>query len=33
MPNVGGDIDIALVTPKRGFKWIAQKELYRILDK
>ena len=33
MPVVGGDIDIALVTPRRGFKWIAQKELYRILEK
>jgi hypothetical protein len=33
MPVVGGDVDIALVTPRRGFKWIAQKELYRILDK
>lgn len=33
MPNVGGDVDIALVTPRGGFKWIAQKELYRILDK
>jgi hypothetical protein len=33
LPTVGGDIDIALVTNHRGFQWIAQKELYRILDK
>jgi hypothetical protein len=33
LPVVGGEVDIALVTPRRGFKWIAQKELYRLLDK
>jgi len=33
LPTVGGDIDIALVTNHRGFQWIQQKELYRILDK
>ncbi|MDE3067606.1 MAG: hypothetical protein KGJ60_08650 [Verrucomicrobiota bacterium] len=33
LPTVGGDIDIALVTNHRGFQWIAQKELYRILDR
>ncbi len=32
MPTVGGDIDIALLTNHRGFQWIAQKELYRMLD-
>ena len=26
MPNVGGHIDVALVTPFDGFKWIHQKE-------
>jgi len=33
LPTVGGEIDIALITNHRGFRWIAQKELYRILDK
>jgi hypothetical protein len=33
LPTVGGDVDIALVTNHRGFQWIAQKELYRILDR
>jgi hypothetical protein len=32
-PTVGGDIDIALVTNYRGFKWISQKSLYQILEK
>lgn len=32
LPTVGGDVDVALVTNRLGFKWIAQKELYRILD-
>jgi hypothetical protein len=32
MPTVGGEIDIALLTNHRGFQWIAQKELYRMLD-
>jgi hypothetical protein len=32
LPTVGGDIDVALVTNHLGFRWIAQKELYRILD-
>lgn len=32
LPTVGGDIDVALVTFHQGFCWIAQKELYRILD-
>ena len=31
IPNVGGDIDIALVTPFDGFRWIRQKELGRML--
>lgn len=33
LPTVGGEIDIALITNHRGFRWIAQKELYRMLDK
>lgn len=33
MPTVGGDIDIALLTNHRGFQWIAQKELYRTLER
>lgn len=33
LPTVGGEIDMALITNRRGFKWIAQKELYRILDR
>src|SRR5262249_24526756 len=28
IPSVGGDIDIALVTPFDRFRWIKQKELY-----
>lgn len=32
MPNVGGDIDIALVTPFDGFRWIRQKPLGKILE-
>jgi hypothetical protein len=32
MPTVGGEIDLALVTSHRGFQWIAQKQLYRMLD-
>lgn len=32
-PTVGGEVDMALITNKGGFKWIAQKELYRILDR
>lgn len=31
IPNVGGDIDIALVTPFDGFQWIRQKPLGKIL--
>lgn len=30
-PTVGGDIDIALVTPFDGFRWICQKPLGKIL--
>jgi hypothetical protein len=33
LPTVGGDIDVALITNHRGFRWIHQKELYRVLDK
>jgi hypothetical protein len=32
IPNVGGDIDIALVTPFDNFKWIQQKSLSKILE-
>lgn len=32
IPNVGGDIDIALVTPFDGFRWIRQKPLGGILE-
>ena len=32
LPTVGGEIDMALITNRRGFRWIAQKELYRMLD-
>lgn len=32
IPNVGGDIDIALVTPFDGFRWIRQKPLSKILE-
>lgn len=31
IPNVGGDIDLALVTPFDGFQWIRQKRLGKIL--
>ncbi|MCB0073132.1 MAG: hypothetical protein KDE20_16795 [Caldilineaceae bacterium] len=31
-PSVGGDIDVALVTPFNGFQWIRQKEIGRILE-
>jgi hypothetical protein len=33
LPTVGGEIDMALITNRRGFRWIAQKELHRILDR
>lgn len=33
MPVVGGEIDIALVTSYRGFQWISQKPLYKMLEK
>ena len=32
IPTVGGDIDIALVTPFDGFQWIRQKRLGKILE-
>jgi hypothetical protein len=32
LPNVGGEIDIALVTARRGFQWISQKPLYKMLE-
>jgi hypothetical protein len=33
MPNVGGEIDIALVTPFDDFKWIRQKDLSKLLGR
>lgn len=30
--NVGGEIDIALITPFHGFQWIKQKKLMKTLD-
>jgi hypothetical protein len=33
MPTVGGEIDIALVTNHLGFRWIAQKKLYHMLER
>lgn len=32
IPRVGGDIDIAVIHPDLGFKWIQQKDLQRILE-
>ncbi len=32
IPSVGGDIDIALVTPFDGFQWIRQKPLGKVLE-
>ena len=32
IPNVGGDIDVALVTPFNGFQWIYQKPIGKILE-
>lgn len=32
MANVGGDIDVALVTPFSGFQWIEQKSLNEKID-
>jgi hypothetical protein len=31
--TVGGEIDIALIKNRNGFQWIAQKQLYQILEK
>jgi hypothetical protein len=33
LPTVGGEIDVALVTSYRGFRWISQKALYQVLEK
>jgi hypothetical protein len=33
LPTVGGEIDIALVTNRLGFRWITQKGLYGMLEK
>lgn len=32
IPDVGGAVDIALITPHDGFQWIRQKELGQMLD-
>lgn len=32
LPSVGGDIDIALITPYKDFTWIQSKRLTRILE-
>ncbi len=32
VPTVGGDIDIALLTPFHGFKWIKRKDLSKVLE-
>jgi len=32
IPTVGGNVDIALITEYSGFKWIAAKELTKILE-
>jgi hypothetical protein len=31
--TVGGDIDIALITSRNGFQWMAQKPLYQALER
>jgi hypothetical protein len=33
IPNVGGDVDIALITPFRKFTWIKYKKMTEILEK
>ena len=33
MPNVGGSIDIGLITPFDDFKWVRQKSLDKILER
>jgi len=32
MPSVGGEVDIALVTPFHNFRWIKYKELTKVLE-
>ena len=32
MANVGGEIDIGLITPFNGFQWIQQKDLSQTLE-
>jgi len=31
-PSVGGEVDVALVTPFQGFRWIEYKELTKVLE-
>lgn len=31
--TVGGEIDIGLITTRNGFQWIAQKQLYQMLER
>lgn len=33
IPTVGGEVDIALITPYRGFTWIRRKKLSRIMSR
>lgn len=33
IPTVGGEVDVALVTPFHDFQWIKRKDLMRILEK
>jgi len=32
IPDVGGEVDVALITPHDGFQWIRQKKLARLLE-
>ena len=32
-PTVGGDVDVALITPFHGFQWLKRKSLMEILDR
>ena len=32
IPTVGGDVDVALITPFHGFQWLRRKSLMEVLD-
>jgi hypothetical protein len=32
IPDVGGEVDVALITPHDGFQWIRQKQMARLLE-